>query len=161
MKKILLVLITVLLVLFILLILLTNLLKKKNLVVEKKRPLPTLTQQEIDFRMAIRDRLVQSGYPAQNISLAWMESREPTPQDGLRDLLRQDVEMVLVYSSSISAEGIHSAYEIPEMLSEVELPSGVRLINLGAWNDHPLALQAIAERIQACLSDQSFIGEKK
>ncbi len=49
MKKILLVLTTILFILFSLLILLTNLLKKKNLVVEKKRPLPTLTQQEIDF----------------------------------------------------------------------------------------------------------------
>jgi protoheme ferro-lyase len=113
---------------------------------------PKQTKQETDFRLAIRSRLVEQGYPAQNVSLAWMEYREPTPQDGLRSLLEQNVELVLVYSSSISAEGIHSTYEIPEMLSEVELPAGVRLINLGAWNDHPLVLQALAERIEACLN---------
>jgi len=113
---------------------------------------PKQTKQETDFRLAIRSRLVEQGYLAQNVSLAWMEYREPTPQDGLRSLLEQNVELVLVYSSSISAEGIHSTYEIPEMLSEVELPAGVRLINLGAWNDHPLVLQALAERIEACLN---------
>lgn len=113
---------------------------------------PKQTKQETDFRLAIRSRLVEQGYPSQNVSLAWMEFREPTPQDGLRSLLKEGVELVLVYSSSISAEGIHSTYEIPEMLSEVELPAGVRMVNLGAWNDHPLVLQAIAERIEACLN---------
>jgi len=112
---------------------------------------PKQTQQETDFRQAIRDRLVQSGYLADNISLAWMEYRDPTPQDGLQKLLQQNVRLILVFSSSISAEGIHSAYEIPEMLNEVSLPEGVRLVNLGAWNDHPLVLQAIAERIESCL----------
>jgi protoheme ferro-lyase len=113
---------------------------------------PKQTKQETDFRLAIRNRLVEKGYPVQNVSLAWMEYREPTPQDGLRSLLEQNVQLVLVYSSSISAEGIHSSYEIPEMLSEVELPEGVRMINLGAWNDHPLVLQALAERIETCLN---------
>jgi protoheme ferro-lyase len=116
---------------------------------------PKQTQQETDFRLAIRDRLVQSGYLADNISLAWMEYKEPTPQEGLRKLLQQNVRLVLVYSSSISAEGIHSAYEIPEMLNEVSLPEGVRLVNLGAWNDHPLVLQAIAERIESCLDEHN------
>lgn len=112
---------------------------------------PKQTKQETDFRLAIRSRLAQEGYPVQNISLAWMEYRDPTPQDGLRSLIEQGAELVLVYSSSISAEGIHSTHEIPEMLKEVELPDGVRLINMGAWNDHPLVLQAIAERIETCL----------
>lgn len=116
---------------------------------------PKQTQQEIDFRLSIRDRLVRAGYPAENISLAWMEYREPTPQQGLRDLLQQNARLILVFSSSISAEGIHSAYEIPEMLSEVPLPEQVRMINLGAWNDHPLVLQAIAERIEVCLEEHS------
>lgn len=115
---------------------------------------PKQTRQETDFRLAIRDRLVQEGYPPENISLAWMESREPTTQDGLHQLLERNVRLVVVFSSSISAEGIHSAYEIPEMLSEVPLPEGVRLLNLGAWNDHPLVLQAIAERIETCLNGQ-------
>lgn len=114
---------------------------------------PKQTKQETDFRLAIRDRLVQHGYPPENVSLAWMESREPTPQVGLRELLGRNVRLVLVFSSSISAEGIHSAYEVPEILSEVPLPEGVRLVNLGAWNDHPLVLQAIMERIQACLNE--------
>lgn len=116
---------------------------------------PKQTKQETDFRLAIRDRLVRAGYPTKNISLAWMESREPTPQQGLRDLLQQKVRLILVFSSSISAEGIHSTYEIPHMLSEVPLPKGVRLLNLGAWNDHPLVLQAIAERIESCLDKHS------
>lgn len=84
-----------------------------------------------------------------------MESREPIPQQGLRDLLQQKVRLILVFSSSISAEGIHSAYEIPQMLSEVPLPEQVRMINVGAWNDHPLVLQAIAERIEVCLEEHS------
>ena len=33
---------------------------------------------------------------------------------------------------------------------EAELPEGVEVVNLGAWDDDPLVIQAIKEQLEAC-----------
>jgi len=106
------------------------------------------------------EQMMWSNYPNLRFYISFIDDR-PHPNEAAWQAVKaganKNVRLILVFSSSISAEGIHSAYEIPEMLNEVSVPEGVRLVNLGAWNDHPLVLQAIAERIESCLDKHKVI----
>ena len=59
------------------------------------------------------------------------------------------VEKVLYFSAAISADAIHSQWDVPALVNEASLPEGYPLINLGAWNDDPIVLQAIKAKIDA------------
>jgi hypothetical protein len=37
----------------------------------------------------------------------------------------------------------------PELMGEAKVPAGFTLVNLEAWNDHPLVIQAIKDKIQS------------
>ncbi|NTW43808.1 MAG: hypothetical protein HGB14_05095, partial [Anaerolineaceae bacterium] len=55
------------------------------------------------------------------------------------------------FSAAISADSIHSQYDTPELIYEAEYPEGFPVINLGAWNDDPIVIQAIKEKIDALM----------
>jgi hypothetical protein len=55
--------------------------------------------------------------------------------------------MIVFYSAAISADSIHSQYDIPALIHEADIPENIPVINLGAWNDHPLTIQAIQELV--------------
>ena len=57
---------------------------------------------------------------------------------------------LFVFATSISASSLHSLYDIPEAVIESGLPECVEVVNLGAWDDDPLVIQAIKERVVAC-----------
>jgi hypothetical protein len=42
---------------------------------------------------------------------------------------------------------MHSQYDIPALVNEARVPDTIPLINLGAWNDDPIVIQAIKEKI--------------
>lgn len=111
---------------------------------------PTQTSQEIAFREAIADRLVADGYARDNISLAWMEFREPEISEAVEHLVDRGVEKILVFATSISASSLHSLYDIPEAVVATGVPAGVPVVNLGAWDDDPIVIRAIKERVDAC-----------
>jgi hypothetical protein len=54
---------------------------------------------------------------------------------------------LLFFSAAISADAIHSQYDIPELVYEAEYPDGFPIVDLGAWNDDPIVIQAIKEKI--------------
>jgi protoheme ferro-lyase len=109
---------------------------------------PTETEHELHFRQQVLDLLVANGYQQQNVSLAWMEFRKPRPAEKVNELLANGVEKIVYFSAAISADSIHSQYDVPELIRKAQIPKGFPLINLGAWNDHPLAIQAIKEKVQ-------------
>lgn len=111
---------------------------------------PTQTEQETSFRQDIIEMLVADGYQAQNISLAWMEFKEPQPDEVAAQLAKNGVEKIFVYAASISASSLHSLYDIPEEVKAAKLPANVEVVNLGAWDNDPLVIQAIKEKIDAC-----------
>jgi sirohydrochlorin ferrochelatase len=108
---------------------------------------PTETAQEIGFREDVLSLLEADGYPAENLGLAWMEFKEPKPAEQVEHFARNGVEKVLYFSAAISADAIHSQYDVPDLVNEARVPDGFPLINLGAWNDDPLVIQAIKEKI--------------
>ena len=111
---------------------------------------PTQTEQEILFRQSIIQRMVADGYLEENISLAWMEFKQPEIAEVARELADKGVEKLFVFATSISASSLHSLYDIPEAVIHSGLPDGVEVINLGAWDDDPIVIQAIKERVDAC-----------
>ena len=110
---------------------------------------PTETQHEIAFRKGILDKLVENGYLRQNVGLAWMEFKEPQPEVKVEEMLANGVKKILYFSAAISADSIHSQYDVPKLMHKARVPHGFELVNLGAWNDHPLTMQAIMERVVA------------
>jgi protoheme ferro-lyase len=105
------------------------------------------TEQELGFRQAVLRRFEAAGYPPENLSLAWMEFKEPKPAEKLVEFLQNGVERVLYFSAAISADALHSQSDVPGLLQKAPVPAGYPLINMGAWNDDPLVIQAIKEKI--------------
>ena len=110
---------------------------------------PTETAQETDFRREVLDLLARDGYSRENLALAWMEFREPKPAPQVEAFVRNGVQKVLYFSAAISADAIHSQYDVPALIHKARVPEGLPLVNLGAWNDDPLVIQAIREKIDA------------
>ena len=109
----------------------------------------TETEHELSFRDQILKRLEPDGYLMENMGLAWMEFREPRPAEKVEALIMNGVEKIFYFPAAISADSIHSQYDIPKLIGEAKVPAGFPLVNLGAWNDHPLVIQAIKEKIQS------------
>ena len=107
----------------------------------------TETEQELGFRNDVLAMLAADGYQPDNLSLAWMSFKEPKPAEMVEIFLENGIEKLLFFSAAISADAIHSQYDIPELVHEAEYPEGFPIINLGAWNDDPIVIQAIKEKI--------------
>jgi protoheme ferro-lyase len=112
---------------------------------------PTETAHELKFRESALALLAADGYNPENMGLAWMAFKQPRPKEKVEELLKNDVEKIIYFSAAISADSIHSQSDVPELIHEAAIPADVETINLGAWNDHPLAIQAIREKIEAVL----------
>lgn len=108
---------------------------------------PTETEQELSFRYDVLALLAADGYQPDNLSLAWMEFKDPKPAEKVERFLQNGIEKLLFFSTGISADAIHSQYDIPALVHESKFPEGFPVINLGAWNDDPIVIQAIKEKI--------------
>lgn len=113
---------------------------------------PTETEQEMSFRRGVLIALEEAGFSPENLSLAWMEFKQPRPAEKAEELAARGVQRILYFSAAISADSMHSQYDTPQLLARARLPREVALVNLGAWNDHPLAIQAIREKVDPCLA---------
>jgi hypothetical protein len=71
----------------------------------------------------------------------------------VEDFIANGVEKIVFFSAAISADSIHSQYDVPELVHEADTPEEFPILNLGAWNDDPIVIQAIKEKI-----DQQFIN---
>jgi len=112
---------------------------------------PTETEQELSFRRGVLELFERDGYQRDNLSLAWMEFKEPRPAPKIEEFSRNGVEKVMYFSAAISADALHSQYDVPELVNQARVRDGFSLMNLGAWNDDPIVIQAIKEKIDARL----------
>jgi len=110
---------------------------------------PTETQQELGFRKDVIAMLAADGYQAENLSMAWMEFKEPKPAEKVEEFLQNGIEKLLFFSAAISADAIHSQHDIPALIYEAQYPENFPIIDLGAWNDDPIVIQAIKEKIDS------------
>jgi len=108
---------------------------------------PTETQHEVAFRQSIMRRLEEDGYPPENLGLAWMDFKSPKPAALVEELVSRGVKRILYFAAAISADSMHSQYDIPMLVRRAKVPAGVTFENLGAWNDDPPVIRAIREII--------------
>lgn len=112
---------------------------------------PTETEQEIGFREDVLGLLEADGYRRENLGLAWMEFKAPEPAQKVEEFAGNGVEKVFYFSAAISADAIHSQYDVPALIEKAKVPDDLPLTNLGAWNDDPLVIEAIKEKIDAAM----------
>ena len=107
----------------------------------------TETAQEIEFRENVLKALASDGFSEENMGLAWMEFKEPKPKDLVEEFYKNGVEVVYYFSAAISADAMHSQYDVPMLVNEADVPEDFPLVNLGAWNNDPIVIDAILEKI--------------
>jgi protoheme ferro-lyase len=112
---------------------------------------PTETEHELELRHNIIDKLVEAGYDRQKIDLAWMEFKKPYVPDKAEEIAGRGIKKLVYFSTGISAESLHSQYDVPELVEKATLAESIDVVNLGAWNEHPLAITAIEERVTELL----------
>ncbi len=114
---------------------------------EWDREWPTETEHEIGFRQDILKLFAADGYRLEHLSLAWMEFKAPKPAKKIEEFVSSGVRQILYFSAAISADAIHSQYDVPELIHEAKIPEEIVLKNLGAWNNDPIVILAIKEKI--------------
>lgn len=119
----------------------------------------TETQQEIGFRMDVLKDFEIAGYDPNNMSLAWMEFKEPKPAVKVEEFIENGVEKIIFFSAAISADSMHSQYDVPELVQKADIPEGFPILNLGAWNDDPIVIQAIKEKIDRVIVQSSMVSK--
>ncbi|MBE2221831.1 MAG: ferrochelatase [Anaerolineae bacterium] len=113
---------------------------------------PTETEQETSFRQEVLNLFAEDGYDPDNLSLAWMSFKEPKPAEKVEEFYENGIEKLVFYSAAISADSIHSQYDIPELVYEADIPKDIPIINLGAWNNDPIVIAAIKEKIDEAMA---------
>lgn len=119
---------------------------------EWDREFATETEHELLFRNKILDCFEQAGFHRKNLSLAWMEFKEPKPAPKIEEFIMNGVEEIYYFSAAISADALHSQYDVPLLVSKARNVRNLPIVNLGAWNDDPIAVQAIKEKVQAAMA---------
>ncbi len=107
------------------------------------------TAGENSFREDILDELVVDGYPRENINLAWMAFKEPKPAKMVEEFHARGLEKVLYFPTAISADTIHSQCDIPELIEMADVPVEFPVIDMHAWNNDPIVVQALVEKIDS------------
>ncbi len=108
----------------------------------------TSTDQQNLFRIDIMKEFEKDGYLKENLVMAWMMFKIPKVENAMEILLkREGIEKIFYYSSSISADAIHSQYSVPKKIHNAKIPNNITVKNLGAWNDDPIVISAIKEKI--------------
>jgi protoheme ferro-lyase len=111
---------------------------------------PEQNKQESLYRDAIREKLIADGYLPDHVVLGWMEFQEPNITKSITELSGRGVEKILVLAVSLSADSIHSDVEVPAAVVKANLPSDIQVEYVGQYGDHPLAIQAMQEKIAKC-----------
>ncbi|MFW2403375.1 MAG: hypothetical protein ACN4GT_01330 [Gammaproteobacteria bacterium] len=112
---------------------------------------PLQTEHEMLFGERILDRLVADGYSRENLGKGWMSFKEPKPAEVVEKIHANGVDKLLFFSYTIAAAGMHSQYDIPALVHLADVPEDFPIIDLGAWGNDPVAIQALKEKIDTKL----------
>lgn len=107
----------------------------------------TETNQEMGFREDLMTLFTENGYKRENMGSAWMAFKEPKPAVLMEDFVNNGVSKIFYFSAAISADAIHSQFDIPHLVHEYNFPENIQVENMGAWDNHPTVIRAFKERI--------------
>lgn len=116
---------------------------------------PLQTEHELLFGQRILELLEADGYPRENLGRAWMSFKQPKPASEVERLYAGGIEKLLFFSSTIAGAGIHSQYDIPELVYEADVPADFPIVNLGGWGNDAAATLALKQKIDAQLGRES------
>ncbi len=108
---------------------------------------PLQTEHEMRFGDLVIDRLVAAGYRRENLGKGWMSFKYPKPASEAERIHANGVDRLFFFSYTIAAAGMHSQYDIPALVYKADLPDDFPIVDLGAWGNDPLAIQAMLEKI--------------
>jgi len=111
---------------------------------------PAQNLQESQYREAIRAKLIADGFSPDKVILTWMSFQEPDVTASARTLAGYGVEKILVLYVSISASSIHSVVDVPRAVREANLSEDIAVEYVEHYAAHPLAIQAMKEKIEGC-----------
>jgi len=112
---------------------------------------PLQTEQEMEFGNRILDRFEAAGYRREFLDKAWMSFKEPKPAPVVERMHAAGVEKLFFFSYTIAAAGMHSQYDIPALVYLGDVPDEFPIVDLGAWGNDPVAIQAVKNKIDAAL----------
>ncbi len=112
---------------------------------------PLQTEHEMLFGDRIIELLIAEGYSPENVGKAWMSFKEPKPATEAERIYANGVDKLFFFSYTIAAAGMHSQYDIPNLIYKAAVPDDFPIIDLGAWGNDPTAIAAIKEKIDARL----------
>jgi protoheme ferro-lyase len=119
---------------------------------------PAQNQQESVYREAIRAKLIATGYLPEHVVLGWMEFQEPGITAIAKELAGRGVQKILIIAATMSADSIHSDVEIPMAIEKAALPQEIAVEYISQYGDHPLAIQAMKEKIARCMQQgQAYV----
>jgi protoheme ferro-lyase len=108
---------------------------------------PQQNLQESQYRNAIRTKLITAGFSPDKVVLGWMSFQDPSITASAKALAAENVDLILVFSVSLSTLAIHSEVDVPKAVDDANLPSSIDVGYVGQYGDHPLAIQAMVEKI--------------
>ncbi len=121
---------------------------------EWDKEFPTETEQELSFRYDIIDLFINEGYNKEHLSLAWMEFKAPKVEGKIKEFVNKKLQKVYYFPAAISADCIHTQIDLPEQIARVDIPSDMEIVNLGGWNNDPIVVKAIKEKVDVCMGQK-------
>ncbi|NHJ84888.1 MAG: hypothetical protein FK734_05470 [Asgard group archaeon] len=101
-----------------------------------------LTEGDIQFKNAIKKKLVSKGLVEEKIQLAWILDRSPTMSEGFNALVQSGCSTIIAVPSSSPIECVNSLYDIPVEMAKLAKENDVKTVNITAWNDNDEFIQA-------------------
>lgn len=84
-----------------------------------------------------------------------MMFKGPRPVEKVEELAARGVERILYFRAATSADSLSSGVHVPEMIAKARVPARVEFVNLEAWDDHDLTIEAIFERVEPLLASEA------
>lgn len=84
---------------------------------------------------------------------AWMSFKDPVPAVEVERIHANGAEKLMFISYTIAAAGMHSQYDIQNLVAVAVSPDDFPIVNLGAWGNDPEVIAALKERIDGQMPD--------
>ncbi len=104
--------------------------------------------EESSFLRRVRDTLTRAGFDGKRVAIGWLR-HSPSAGESIQALINAGCKVVYCLPASFSADGINTLFDIPAQVDPIIKASGIKFVNLGAWNADDLAAEEIATYIRA------------
>ena len=84
-----------------------------------------------------------------------MEFKSPKVEEKIKEFVNKNIQKVYYFPTAISADCIHTQIDIPEQIARVDIPSDMKIVDLGGWNNDPIVVRAIKDKVAV------YMGQKE